>query len=262
MKLWVARFGVLSPSGATSSVRKHLTGSEGPSARVLAPERDSRGPPDPRGVHKMSKPSIKGIAITQLIEDVRSFRDRSSDCRNRVEARVSAAGLALLEEKIQTASWYPIDAYQSLTRFLWETEGQGRVEYLHQRGASSAERVLATAMYQQISFLRERYDPTDHESFARQLKLIVTLQGVFFNFTTWHVSQDPDHQDRLQIEIRDAEHFPEELCHTTAGFVTRLAAEVRETGLQWYPERARRDLVVLRMDRAPTLAGAARRRSA
>jgi hypothetical protein len=78
----------------------------------------------------------------------------------------------------------------------------------------------------------------------------VSLQATFFNFTTWDVTQDPDHESRLQIEISDAFDFPEELCHTTAGFVTRLGVEVRSGGLQWIPERPRKELVVLRMDRA------------
>ena len=200
----------------------------------------------------MREPSIKGIAITQLIEDVRGFRDRSLEGRHDVEACVNAAGLALLDEKIEPATWYPIEAYQSLTRFLWEREGHGSVEYLRRRGAASAERVLDAGIYQQIEFLRERYGTSDRANLARDLKLVVTLQGAFFNFTTWQAASDPDHADRLQIEIRDAEHFPEEICHATAGFVTQIAAQVRASGLQWYPERPRPDLVILRMDRRAT----------
>lgn len=201
----------------------------------------------------MTTPSIKGIAITQLVEDVCSLRDQNAEGPSRLEARLIPSALALLDEKIQPTRWYPIDAYESLTELLCEAEGQDRIAYLRKRGAGSAERVLATGMYQQISFLRERYNPTDLENFKRELKLVVTLQGAFFNFTSWVVAEDSEHEGRLQIEIRDAEYFPEVLCHTTAGFVTRLAGEVRDRGLEWYTERPRKDLVILRMDRPPVL---------
>ncbi len=198
----------------------------------------------------MKSPSIKGIAITALVDDVIAYRDRSPECQRKVETQVNTAGLEILEQKTEPFQWYPITGYQSLTQFLWETEGNRSIDYLRNRGAGSAERVLALGNYQQISFLRERYNPEDHAAFASELALVVSLQATFFNFTTWSVTQDPDHENRLQIEIRDAFDFPEELCHTTAGFVTRLGVEVRSGGLQWNPERPRRDLVVLRMDRA------------
>lgn len=198
----------------------------------------------------MKIPSIKGIAITALVDDVRSYRERSIGCRDKVEAQVNAAGLAILEEKTDPFKWYPIAGYQSLTEFLWENEGGRSIEYLRRRGAGSADRVLAIGRYQQISFLRERYSPEDHAAFATELRLVVSLQAAFFNFTSWEVAQDPEHENRLQIEIRDATDFPEELCHTTAGFVTRLGVEARSGRLQWNPERPSRDLVILRMDRA------------
>jgi len=198
-------------------------------------------------------PSIKGIAIIALVDDVVAYRDRSPECQLEVETQVNTAGLEILEEKTEPFQWYPIGGYQSLTQFLWKTEGNGSIDYLRNRGASAAERVLALGKYQQISFLRERYNPENHAAFASELRLVVSLQAAFFNFTTWDVTQDPDHESRLQIEISDALDFPEELCHTTAGFVTRLGVEVRSGGLQWIPERPRRDLVVLRMDRAPKM---------
>ena len=204
----------------------------------------------------MKTPSIKGLAITALVDDVRSYRDRSPDCQREVEARVNSAGLAILEEKTDPFKWYPIAGYQSLTQFLWETEGNRSIEYLRDRGAGSAQRVLALGKYQQISFLRERYSPEDHAAFASELRLVVSLQATFFNFTTWDVTQDPDHENRLQIEISDALDFPDELCHTTAGFVTRLGDEVRSGGLQWNPERPRRELIILRMDRASKMGDA------
>ena len=160
--------------------------------------------------------------------------------------------MALLETKIQPTSWFPISGYRSLTRFLWEFEGNGAVDYLRRRGEAAADRILAAGLYQQLDFLTQRFAPMNMDVFRHDLKLVVTLQGAFFNFTTWQAASDPDHADRLQIEIRDAEHFPEEICHATAGFVTQIAAQVRASGLQWYPERPRPDLVILRMDRRAT----------
>lgn len=203
----------------------------------------------------MAEPSIKGIAILQLVEDVCRLRDEGSVSTDELEARLTPAGLAMLDQKMRPTGWYPIDGYQSLARLLCDTLGSGSADYLRARGGASAERLLAAGIYQQIDYVANRYRPADQEELQSGLKLMITLQGSLLNFGSWSVTVDPEHEGRVQIEIGDAACFPEELCHATAGFVTRLGQKAGSSGLEWFHERPEPDRVVLRMDRTPALTG-------
>jgi hypothetical protein len=57
-----------------------------------------------------SEPSIKGSALSSVVEDVRALRDSGRISADRLEASLEAADLALLETKIQPALWYPIQS--------------------------------------------------------------------------------------------------------------------------------------------------------
>lgn len=70
------------------------------------------------------------------------------------------------------------------------------------------------------------------------------------NFGKWGVEPDPDHDDRFQIEIREAEALPEVLMPTIAGFFNAMSDHSDKIGsLRWSGTREGPDLVVFRMDR-------------
>jgi len=73
-------------------------------------------------------PSIKGSAFSSVIDDVRRLRDEGRLGSDELEARLEAADLALIDEKIQTALWYPIESYRRLSELLLDVEGGGDPE--------------------------------------------------------------------------------------------------------------------------------------
>ena len=191
-------------------------------------------------------PSIKGIVLSNLINDVIELRNSGRVAPEAIDARLEKADLELLETKPGPADWIPIDRYRRLSELLWDIEGGRSPDYLERRGRASAELVLATGLYPQLDFLQNRYDASDMSSSRASLKLVVTLQGSLINFGDWQIEQDPDHENRLQIRITEATDFPEALCHAMVGFLNRLA-ETREATGQWFFERPTVDVVQFRM---------------
>ena len=79
----------------------------------------------------------------------------------------------------------------------------------------------------------------------------MSLQRAFFDFSHWSVMPDPEHADRLAIELSEAEDFTDELCHATAGFITCLAGkEPTHSGSRWDFARPEHGRILLRMDRS------------
>lgn len=200
----------------------------------------------------MDAPAIKGSAIQALVEDVRRLVESGRLPRETLEARLGAEDLALLEQKILPALWYPIGAYERLARLLLEVEGGGRCEYLVRRGARAAERLFESGLYQQLRRGEER---------ARQLRnngeawsewdgnLMASLAGAIFSFTRWCFRVDPDDDGFFRIEATEAEQLPEEARHAAQGFIQYVASRLGGAPTRVTSERIGRDVVVFRLRR-------------
>ena len=197
----------------------------------------------------MAGPSIKSAVVSGLVDDVAALRESGRIPAEEIEARLEAEDFALLEEKTALTDWVPIASYTRLTELLWEIEGHRSVTYLERRGRTSARRFLDAARYQQVDYLKERYDAGDLERARASLKLVVTLQGSLINFGTWAVETDPDFDDRLVIRITDAHDYPDVLLHAMTGFITEMA-HLRDDQTRWSFERPGTGVVLFRTDRA------------
>jgi hypothetical protein len=191
-------------------------------------------------------PSIKGVVLANLINDVVELRNSGAISPDAIETRLEKADIELLETKPGPADWVPIDQFRRLSELLWELEGGCDPKYLQRRGHASAELVLASGVYPQVDFLMNRYDTSDLSSSRASLKLVVTLQGSLINFGDWLIEEDPIRENQLQIRITDATAFPEVLCHSMVGFLNRMAETRRNVAL-WFYERPTPDVVQFRM---------------
>jgi len=101
--------------------------------------------------------AIKGTALESVIDDVNRLIDEGRFSRDDLEIWLLAPDLELLDRKINSAGWYPVDSYGRLSDLLMEHEGQGQSEYLVERGRRAAERLKASGIYSQLSADRERW---------------------------------------------------------------------------------------------------------
>ena len=198
------------------------------------------------------KPCIKGTAITSLVEDMRKLLSDGKISQRDIESRLTAEDLALLEETVTTSSWYDIHSYRRLTELLRDIEGEGRDEYVRERGRARGQKLIEGGLYQQMEYLgrsrvRRAMDPKARfEAYGKDLKLLVTLSQSLLNFSTWTVVPDPDHGDRYRIEVRDAADFPDVLGWASEGVIDAMAEVHGLSGL-WRWERIAPDFVVYRM---------------
>lgn len=197
-------------------------------------------------------PSIKGSVLVDLVEDVRKLLG-SGD--REAAAHLTEQDCATIEQDISQASWYSVDFYARLMELLRNAHGDGRNEYVIDRGRARGRKLMEAGVYQQMEYvgrLQATKAITSEERFAaygRDLRLLVTLSRSILNFTTWSVEADPDVNARHIIEVSDAEEFPDILGCSTEGFIDAMASVPGQSGL-WKYERFNRSLAVFRMTRS------------
>ena len=200
-------------------------------------------------------PSIKGSVFVRAVEDISKLVSAGSLSRGELERRLPPTDVLLLNQPVIPSSWYDVQAYGRLLELLRDVEGEGRKEYLRERGARSAELLLQAGLYQQMEYLNRTQVAQQKDArarflaFGRDLRLLTTIHGSILNFGRQLVKDDPQHTDRYVLEYVEVAPYPEALCWTTDGFVNRMATQHGEPDL-WSWERRVPDLILYRMTRS------------
>src|SRR5262249_52500920 len=153
--------------------------------RSAAPSLQSRRRPAD-AVCMASEPSIKGSALSSVVEDLRALRDSGRISIARLEKTLQPADLALLDTQIQPALWYPIQSYARLTEVLLEVLGRGDPQYIADRGARAAQRLWESGLYVQLQHGEEKAARARRSGGVmsdRDARVITTLSAAIFNFT-------------------------------------------------------------------------------
>ena len=197
-------------------------------------------------------PSIKGVLLSKLVDDIRALLERSEADRERLGAGLSAESLVLLEGKVEITHWYPIEQYVELTELIWKEQGGNRVEYLQRRGENAMERLMQGGIYQQIDYLNRqdgglRTLPSRSE-LLRSCRLVGSIYGALLNFTTQTWDWDPENPDILLHQVHQAAHYPEVLRHVQEGALTCLVRLARPDAPAVVSERVAPDHIVFTYD--------------
>jgi hypothetical protein len=199
-------------------------------------------------------PAIKGRVFGPALEDVQKLVSDGRISPRELERWLQPADVELLGRPVDPTDWYDIRLYARVLSLLRDVVGRGSHDYLRQRGANTAERLLEAGFYQQLEYLKRIQvakirDPREgFQVFGRDLRLLTTISASILNFAHWESKPDPDAEHRYVIEVSDAAAFPDELGWTSEGFVNRMARQHGDPDL-WRWERARPDLVLFRMIR-------------
>ena len=192
----------------------------------------------------MAEPSVKGLLVGGVVANLRRLEESGAVSEDALEARLGARAVELLREKIDPATWYPIDTYRELVDLLWELEGQRKPDYLREKGRAWARKLYGAQRYQQLEYAdsHTRAIQSGDEA-VRQGRLIASLIQSFWNFVEPRVDLDPErpHTLRLTLEGPLASLFPEANRFTTEGFlnhmVERSGGKHRATSERPSPER-------------------------
>jgi hypothetical protein len=168
----------------------------------------------------MTTPSIKGTAYLSAHADVNALVARGAVRREDLELALEAEDLRLLEEKVTPTAWYPIASYGRLLDLLCKKEARGDVEgYLVARGEKAGERIAASGIYQQL-------DASAESLGLRTGRLVVTVAGLIYNFTSWHFEREGSTLGHFSIRVDDAADFPDAARITTQGFIQYASTRI------------------------------------
>lgn len=195
-------------------------------------------------------PSIKGSAFSNIAESVLNLGSAGRICRDELAKSLLPGKLDVIEGRIDPTGWHDILFHVRLHEVLEAVAGARAVQ---EAGENSAERLLEGGLYQQLSYLsRTRFsqvrDPARRlDAFASDLRLIVSLSGAIFNFSSWRVKPDPDWSDRCLIEVTDAGPFREIHLTSIAAFISRVSPARRASGNLRRWERGESSRLLFRM---------------
>lgn len=198
----------------------------------------------------MSSPCIKGSVFLGVVEDVERLIREGLISREDIEAKVGEEVLSHLDDNIQPALWYPVEAYRVLSELLVKIEGGGDMHYMFERGERSAKRQFEAGVYEQLRYASDTRP--SGRSFAVQSagRLIVTLGPAMFNFMKWSFHVDPETPKRFTIQMDEARDLPEVLRYAAAGFCHAVSERACKAKLVIHHERVRPDRVLITQEYA------------
>lgn len=189
------------------------------------------------------QPSIKGMALISVVEDVAALLRDGRLSRDRLDQDTKPEDRELLDEMPIPTLWYPMERYARLLELLWDIEGGRDLAYMVERGARAGERILAAGAYADLVETAEKWGG-DHVGRA-----VLNLSRSFYNFTEWSLvgsTRDP----AFRVEVGDAAEWPEVARLTAQGFLERLFTRGVETPTRVESRREGRDRVVFEITRA------------
>jgi hypothetical protein len=187
--------------------------------------------------------SIKGAAFSSAPADVNRLVEEGTLSRADLELRLSAEAIAVLDEKISAASWYPIAIYAELVELLAFAEGGAdRNEYWRMRGEKAAERLAESGIYQQLHATRDQWGDAVG-------KIIMSVQSAIYNFTQWRMETLGD--GGFEIHVSDAAELPNAARHATLGFIEYMVKQTAPVPMRVSSTRLSKDRVVFRGEPLP-----------
>ena len=179
-------------------------------------------------------PSVKGVALQSVTEDVHRLRQEKQITQADIEARLKPDELRHLDEMTVPGLWYPITLYAGLLELLRDVEGRGNDQYLVERGIRAAERLMQVGAYRHFLQSAARWGERAGEA-------MIQLASAFYNFTVWTLGHD-EGRDAYTLEVSGAQDFPNAARFTAQGFVQVLFSHmggkpVRVTSRRTGPDR-------------------------
>jgi len=199
-------------------------------------------------------PSIKGSVFCAAVEDIQKLLAAKKLKQEELGRWLKPKDLTYLQSPVQPFEWYDIRSYARMIELLRDAEGRTSNDYLKQRGAKNAKRLLDAGLYSQLeytrstSFAREKDKRARFEAFGRDLRRLTTLNASILNFGRFEVKADPQHELRWMIDTIQAKEYPEALCWATEGFMNEMARQHGTPDL-WSWKRPEPDLIQWRMNR-------------
>jgi hypothetical protein len=169
------------------------------------------------------KYGIKGSLFQGIVSEVKRQIAEGQIHASDLESLLTAEDQDLLGQAILPGSWYPIATHDRMLKLLAHKQAAGsKALYWIEGGGQAADQLAALGIYRQFEQRSKGL-----EDFVG--RVLVTLSGAVYNFTSWKwCGSNADHT-RFTIEVSDAADFPETCRLRAQGFIERAASRGLET---------------------------------
>lgn len=162
----------------------------------------------------MASATIKGVAFQSVAADVNQLRKTGVITEADLRGAIKGDEMKYLDEQVVPGLWYPLGTYGRLLDLLCRKEGGSRSEYLIERGARAAERMMSQGAYRDFLSAANRWG-------ERAGQAMVQLAKALYGGTTWSASYSGE-EHTAEIVIDDAGDFPNAARYAAQGFVKVL----------------------------------------
>ena len=166
---------------------------------------------------------IKGSLFQGIVSEVKRMIAEGQIRPTDLASLLTAEDQEFLNQTILPGSWYPIATHDRMLKLLAHKQAAGaEATYWIEGGRHAADQLAALGIYRQF----EQHS-TGLEDFAG--RVLVTLSGAVYNFTSWKWCGAAADHTRFTIEVNDATHFPETCRLRAQGFIERAASRAMRT---------------------------------
>jgi hypothetical protein len=190
----------------------------------------------------MASATIKGVAFQSVAEDVLRLRRSGVISEADLLAAIKSDELKYLDEAVVPGLWYPLGTYGRLLDLLCHKQGGDRSEYLIERGARAAERMMNQGAYRDFLSAANRWG-------ERAGQAMVHLAKALYGGTRWSASYSGA-QHTAEIVVDDAGDFPDSARWAAQGFVRVLFAHIEGARVDTSSHRPNPDRIVYSIRRA------------
>jgi len=192
----------------------------------------------------MTVPSTKGLLLISAVVGLRRSLESEAHSSEGLGVALEPEDLALLEQKLEPTSWYPVATLGRMNELLAKLAGGDREDALREMGAVAAESVRDTGTYSQMDYedgVLAEASALELRGFSRQTS---TLHEMFFNYGTVRVVSDEAGQIRIHYEGM-ADH-PDSIRLTSEGYTGAMATRALGRSCRVESEDVARDSYTFR----------------
>jgi hypothetical protein len=191
------------------------------------------------------EPRVKGTTLALLIEEAQRSLS-SGKLRSSHLQTLPSALRELVDGRVLSTKWYPVEYYSELAELLCGTSELEREAYLRALGGKDFARLRRTMVYRQVGYATQLEPNRDLQTKLHDSRLITSLMTSVFNFSRWAPAPDPKSPKHIVIQVTDAKHVPEAFRILTEGFQTAMNRTITPTARAVRSERPRPDLILFR----------------
>jgi hypothetical protein len=182
------------------------------------------------------------VAFQSVVEDVNRLRKSGAISKADLASAIKPEEMKYLDEAVEPGLWYPLGTYGRLLDLLCRKEGSDRPDYLIDRGARAAERMMSQGAYRHFLSAANRWG----ESAG---KAMVQLAQALYGGSRWSASYSGE-AHTAEIVVDDAGSVPESARYAAQGFVKALFTRIEGADVEISSRRPRADRIVYSIRRA------------